>query len=98
MRRALAILCAMASLIVLTAQPSRAVVASAPWDQGRAGMCDAFDGLAFTFCVAICEARMCDLLVSEDERCMILERGFDRVTDGAAPPCLLSSFASTVAP
>jgi hypothetical protein len=53
----------------------------------RAGMCDAFDGLAFTFCVALCEARECDLLGADDNRCMLLRRGFARTSDGGAAPC-----------
>lgn len=97
MRRALAILCAMALLIFATA-PSLALIAAAPPDESRAGMCDAFDGLAFTFCVAICEARACDLLTAEDERCAILERGFDRVTEGDVPPCMSVFLTSAVAP
>lgn len=53
----------------------------------RAGMCDAFDGVAFTFCVAVCEARECDLATPGDERCATMLRGFARVTGGATPPC-----------
>ena len=53
----------------------------------RAGMCDAFSDLAFTFCVALCEARACDQIDPGDERCAILQRGFARVTGGVTPPC-----------
>jgi len=56
-------------------------------DNARAGMCDAFDGLAFTFCVALCEARDCDLLGADDGTCTLLRRGFARTSDGAAAPC-----------
>ena len=56
-------------------------------DDTRAGMCDAFDGLAFTFCVALCEARECDLLDADDHTCTLLRRGFARTADGAAAPC-----------
>jgi hypothetical protein len=53
----------------------------------RAGMCRGFDGLAFTFCVALCEARACDLRGADDPRCLVLQRGFARVTGGRASPC-----------
>jgi hypothetical protein len=56
-------------------------------DDDRAGMCDAFDGLAFTFCVALCEARECDRRPAGDERCAVLQRGFERVSDGYRAPC-----------
>jgi hypothetical protein len=56
-------------------------------DDTRAGMCDAFDGLAFTFCVALCEAHECDLLGTDDSTCALLRRGFARTSDGAAAPC-----------
>lgn len=56
-------------------------------DEARAGMCDAYDGLPFVFCVAMCEARECDRLGASDERCEILAEGFAAVTNGAAPPC-----------
>lgn len=57
----------------------------------RAGMCDAFDGVAFTFCVAFCEARECDLAAPGDERCATMLHGFARVTGGATPPCATTS-------
>jgi hypothetical protein len=56
-------------------------------NESRAGMCDDFDGLPFVFCVAMCEARECDRLGADDERCEVLARGFATVTNGAAPPC-----------
>jgi len=68
-----------------TAEPAAPV--ESPPDEGRAGMCDAFDGLAFTFCVALCEARACDLRAPDDDTCMLLRRGFARTSDGAAAPC-----------
>jgi hypothetical protein len=56
-------------------------------DETRAGMCEAFSGVAFGFCVALCEARQCDLQPPDDARCLTLRRGFDRVTGGVQPPC-----------
>ncbi|MCC6763596.1 MAG: hypothetical protein IT293_02950 [Deltaproteobacteria bacterium] len=56
-------------------------------DETRAGMCDAYDGLPFVFCVAMCEARECDRLGPSDERCEVLAAGFAAVTNGAAAPC-----------
>jgi hypothetical protein len=56
-------------------------------EDARAGMCDDFDGPAFTFCVALCEARDCDLLDAGDTRCTLLRRGFADVSGGVAPPC-----------
>lgn len=56
-------------------------------EDARAGICDAFDDLAFTFCVALCEARDCDTLDGDDARCTLLRRGFARVSGGASPPC-----------
>lgn len=83
MRLATAIVFALAVLI-----PSHAPAAFEPGtDPERAGMCDAFDGLAFTFCVALCEARECDRQPLDDVRCDALQRGFDRVSDGRAAPC-----------
>jgi hypothetical protein len=100
MRRALAIAFACALLMSAAgrtrAEDARADAAlptcPAP-DDSRAGMCDAFDGLAFTFCVALCEARECDLLDPADARCTLLRRGFERVSDGAVPPCADGSTA-----
>jgi hypothetical protein len=93
MRRALAIAFAYAFLMGAAA-PAGAAPIEAPDAplvadnaDDRAGMCDAFDGLAFTFCVAICEARDCDLRADEDERCGVLRSGFARVSRGAAAPC-----------
>jgi hypothetical protein len=56
-------------------------------DPSRAGMCDDFDGLSFVFCVAMCEARECDRLPANDDRCETLAQGFASVSNGAAPPC-----------
>jgi hypothetical protein len=56
-------------------------------DETRAGMCAEFSGLALGFCVALCEARQCDLRANDDERCAILRRGFERATDGQPAPC-----------
>ena len=50
-------------------------------------MCDPFEGLAFTFCVALCEARACDLLDGDDARCALLRDGFATASGGVAPPC-----------
>lgn len=54
-------------------------------DDARAGMCDGFDGLAFTFCVALCEASACDQI--DDDTCVLLHHGFARATGGLAAPC-----------
>ena len=98
MRRALAI--AFASILLLSrALPASALPLAdasepppSPDDalddlDARAGMCDRFDGLAFTFCVALCEARACDLLDPDDQRCALLRDGFTRASGGGAPPC-----------
>jgi hypothetical protein len=86
MPRATAIVSAMVlALIVRIA--TAADVAIPGTDPSRAGWCAAYDGLAFTFCVAYCEARECDRAPVGDERCAIIRRGFGRVTDGDAPPC-----------
>ena len=67
-------------------------------DPARAGMCDDFDGLAFTFCVALCEARECDRQPVDDERCAILQRGFDRASDGRPAPCSQTAWQRPLAP
>jgi hypothetical protein len=89
MRRASAIVFACALLI--SSPPAHAVdpgdLASDVELELRAGMCDAFEGLSFTFCVALCEARACDRRDAADERCSLLRRGFARVAGGANPPC-----------
>lgn len=98
MRRAFAIVSACALLIPALPARSAAGDASTPADvqlELRAGMCEAFDGLAFTFCVALCEARACDQLDDGDERCTLLRRGFARVAAGARPPCDIGA-ATTV--
>jgi hypothetical protein len=74
------------ALLLLTA-PGAAEVPEAGTDDSRAGMCEDFSGLAFGFCVALCEARECDLQSPGDERCAVLRRGFERVTGGHQPPC-----------
>lgn len=92
MRRALAIVFACGFLIgfassVRAAGDDAPPAVLAPDNDARAGMCDAYDGLAFTFCVALCEARDCDLLDADDTRCVLLRRGFADVSGGATPPC-----------
>jgi hypothetical protein len=62
-------------------------------DETRAGMCDAYDGLPYVFCVAMCEARECDRLGASDDRCVVLAEGFAAVTNGATPPCASASRA-----
>lgn len=81
MRPALAMM--LASLIA--SAPLLGVLPDAADD--RTGMCEAFDGVAFTFCVAICEARICDARAPDDQRCALLARGFARVTGGDTAPC-----------
>jgi hypothetical protein len=78
---------AIASAAALLALVSVSASAAPPIDPTRAGLCDDFDGLAFTFCVAICEARTCDLVPDDDQRCAVLRRGFARVSDGRIAPC-----------
>jgi hypothetical protein len=73
--------------LLLAAGPSSGVVREPASDETRAGMCGEFSGLAFGFCVALCEARECDLQSTDDERCAVLRRGFDRATGGLEPPC-----------
>ena len=79
-----------------------APAASGAFDPGtnpeRAGMCDAFEGLAFTFCVALCEARECDRRPLDDYRCEVLRRGFDRVSDGRRAPCVATPWERPPAP
>lgn len=69
------------------ATPSAAVTQDTGTDETRAGMCENFSGLAFGICVALCEARECDLQPLDDERCAILRRGFDRASGGLQAPC-----------
>jgi hypothetical protein len=73
------------AFVILTMSPPAVTPRNAAAD--RAGMCDAYDGVAFTFCVAYCEARECDTVPIGDERCALIRRGFARVTGGATPPC-----------
>ena len=56
-------------------------------DETRAGMCEDFDGLAFVFCVAMCEARECDRQPVGDDRCEVLAKGFSSMSTGAVAPC-----------
>ena len=94
---ALAIVLGVAVLPAAIATAETAATYDAPPpDDLRAGMCDAFDGLAFTFCVALCEARSCDLLPSDDDRCVILRRGFARVSGGATAPCLADAATTSL--
>jgi hypothetical protein len=72
--------------MLLLAAPMRARSLPEP-DETRAGMCAEFSGLALGFCVALCEARQCDLRPNDDERCAILRRGFERASDGLPAPC-----------
>jgi hypothetical protein len=74
------------SVFLLIATPSGAT-SPQPVAATRAGMCEHFSGLAFGFCVALCEARECDQQSTGDERCGVLRRGFDRATGGLEPPC-----------
>jgi len=96
MPRALAILFASAVIILAPTSRVGAHVHGASSDE-RAGMCDAFDGISFTFCVAFCEARECDLHAADDARCAILRHGFARATGGSSPPCTAGTVASTPA-
>jgi hypothetical protein len=91
MRRALAILSALALLYPMSLSSSTAGPEPGT-DERRAGMCDAFAGVAFTFCVALCEARACDLQPAGDARCALIARGFARVTAGTRPPCAGPAF------
>ena len=73
--------------LLLAAAPSGGVVRQEASGETRAGMCGEFSGLAFGFCVALCEARECDLQSIDDDRCAVLRRGFERATGGLEPPC-----------
>ncbi len=94
MRRALAIVLSLALLLPVAALAAPSDVLGT--DESRAGMCDDFDGLPFVFCVAMCEARECDRLAPNDDRCATLARGFASVTKGAAPPCPVVSSPGSV--
>ena len=74
------------ALLSFTTLPAAATVETST-DETRAGLCEEFSGLAFGFCVALCEARQCDLRPVDDERCAVLRRGFDRATGGVDAPC-----------
>jgi hypothetical protein len=91
MRRAFAVLFAIVSLSLVTVPAAADTVASA--DDDRVGLCAPFEGIAFVFCVALCEARMCDRLDRDDARCGVLRRGFSRTT-GEAAPCDGGTLAS----
>ena len=95
MRRALAILFASAFLVLPLVPPHAQEILP---DDDRAGMCDAFEGLSFTFCVALCEARECDLLAADDARCALLRRGFERAAAGAILPCTFGLASAATAP
>lgn len=86
MRRALALLSAIAFL-VLAGPPYATADADVNAADERAGSCAGFEGVAFVFCVALCEARACDLRDPDDARCAVLRRGFSRTAGGLAPPC-----------
>ena len=73
--------------LLWVAAPSAAAKREAGPDETRAGMCKDFSGLAFGFCVALCEARECDLQSPGDQRCAVLRRGFERASGGHQPPC-----------
>jgi hypothetical protein len=94
MRRALAIVFASA-LVAVVVRPAWSDE-PAPSDD-RAGMCDAYEGVSFTFCVAYCEARDCDVLAADDARCALLRRGFESTTGDTALPCDLAGTAAVLA-
>jgi len=73
--------------LLLLVAPTRTFSPPAGADETRAGMCAEYSGLAQGFCVALCEARECDLRPSDDERCAILRRGFERASGGVRAPC-----------
>ena len=73
--------------LLLTAKPAISATPEPGTGETRAGMCDEFSGVAFGFCVALCEARECDRQPAGDQRCAVLRRGFDRATGGVQPPC-----------
>jgi hypothetical protein len=85
MRVALSIVFALA--LASVAVPSRTGAEEPGTDELRAGMCDAYDGLPFVFCVALCEARECDRQDPGDERCAVLARAFSDASGGVTPPC-----------
>jgi hypothetical protein len=87
MRVAVAIALALALAFVAVPPRAAAEAEELGTDELRAGMCDAYDGLSFVFCVALCEARECDRQAAADERCAILARGFANATGGMTPPC-----------
>ncbi len=92
MNRALAILFAIFFLSVTGHS------AAAEYDlqlaEARAGSCTSFEGVAFVFCVALCEARACDVRDPADRRCSVLRRGFSRAAGGQMAPCEGSVLAS----
>ena len=91
MRATFALILVSAMALAMPTRAAGPLVAPPP---SRAGMCDAYDGLAFTFCVALCEARECDRRAPDDARCALLARGFARMSRGAVAPC--TSGASSV--
>ena len=78
---------ALVLMLLSGARPAVSATRGPGTDETRASMCDQFSGVAFGFCVALCEARECDLQPADDQRCAVLRRGFDRVTGGIQPPC-----------
>jgi hypothetical protein len=94
MRFALAIAFALSSTMLVLATP--AVSVEPGRDESRAGMCADFDGLPFVFCVAMCEARECDRQPVGDDRCEILAKGFETVTNGAVAPCVPGVLPSSI--
>ena len=84
-RNAIAVL--LIGALLQFAMPSRAATLQTEADESRAAMCAEFSGVALGFCVALCEARQCDLRPDDDERCAILRRGFERASGGLLPPC-----------
>lgn len=80
-----AIACALG--LAIASAPTTGAAPEAGADEARAGMCAEFAGVAFTFCVALCEARECDRQPLDDERCAVLRGAFDRVSGGSPAPC-----------
>jgi hypothetical protein len=84
-RSAFAIACALG--LAIASAPTTGAAFEPGTDDARAGMCAPFDGVAFTFCVALCEARECDRQPLDDERCAVLRGAFDRASGGGPAPC-----------
>jgi len=71
--------------LLLSAAPRSSSTLPGP-KENASGICASYQGLAFTFCVALCETRVCERPRAE-ERCAVLRRGFRRVSGGARLPC-----------